>query len=79
MEVSQVHVNSLTPIRPELGQHPITRLPHVHVNPAIDFVLTGKEVKRWAGNNTLSMLCFSFTTDITDIVLALYTHTLDLK
>lgn len=44
LEVSQVHVNSLTPIRPELGQHPITRLPHVHVNPAIDFVLTGEEV-----------------------------------
>lgn len=43
LEVSQAGVNGLTPIRPEPGQHPVTRLPHVPVNPAIDSVLTGSE------------------------------------
>lgn len=43
LEASQVHVDSLTSIRPALGTYPITRLPHVHVNPGIDFVLTGGE------------------------------------
>lgn len=47
MEVSQVHVNGLTPIRLESGDYPITRLPHVHVNPVIDFVLTGGEGVGW--------------------------------